>query len=123
MRTIPLLPSSVCTDKPPPPPPSPAAATGATPSRWEELRRARAAPPSAWDTIRESSARASLPTSDGEQRLSPKDDEELRSSSGFPDEAATASDKEKRKREFEAMLDKERQGGDDVVVDKWSRST
>lgn len=68
------------------------------PSRWEELRKSRAAPPSSWDQIREANARSALP---------PKNAGEAE------DVRFVSVDKEAERKEFEEMMERERKGGSD----------
>ncbi|GAA6019096.1 hypothetical protein JCM11491_002845 [Sporobolomyces phaffii] len=74
------------------------------PSRWDELRRSKASPPSSWDVLRESNNRS--------RDAPPVDESE--------DTSARESrlDKERRKREFEALFDQEAKGGDDRLGEK-----
>ncbi|GAA5960857.1 hypothetical protein JCM3765_000845 [Sporobolomyces pararoseus] len=76
-------------------------------SRWEELRRSRASPPSSWDVLRESNTRA-------------QDSQRSNGDDGIEDASAkeTRLDKERKKREFEAMFDREAKGGDDGLGEK-----
>ncbi|GAA5899412.1 hypothetical protein JCM5296_002287 [Sporobolomyces johnsonii] len=83
-------------------------------SRWEELRRSRATPPSQWDVLRESSARASAPApssfdSNGQGNGEGREDVLSRDSK---------EEKERRRREFDAMMEAEARGGDDSMEDK-----
>ncbi|KAM0750635.1 hypothetical protein T439DRAFT_325690 [Meredithblackwellia eburnea MCA 4105] len=92
------------------------APTPAPTSRWDELRRQKAAPPSTWDTIRESSARASLPsspskTNSDENSFTPRDDQDLKTSSHSHDEMESSQDREARRKAFEELVERERRGG------------
>lgn len=76
-------------------------------SRWEELRRSRASPPSSWDILRESNGRS-------------HESQQSRESNEAEDASAreTRQDKERRKKEFEALFDREAKGGDDALGEK-----
>ncbi|GAA5907494.1 GRAM and VASt domain-containing protein [Sporobolomyces salmoneus] len=76
-------------------------------SRWDQLRRSRANPPSSWDVLRE----ANNPSRDSQRQ---------NVSEGVEDSSARESrlDKERRKKEFEALFDQEAKGGDDGLGDK-----
>lgn len=79
-------------------------------SRWDELRQQRATPPSTWDTIREQQQRESLNKAKASSSSDHAQDER------FAEESGTSSgDREARRREFEALMDKERHGGDDSL--------
>ncbi|GAA5933496.1 uncharacterized protein JCM15063_001327 [Sporobolomyces koalae] len=84
--------------------------SGSQTSRWEELRRSRANPPSRWDVLRESNSRP--PTETSSQDVDASEDVNSRES---------RMDKERRKREFEALFDREAQGGDDSLGDKGNK--
>ncbi|GAA5822008.1 hypothetical protein JCM3770_001631 [Rhodotorula araucariae] len=99
--------------------PSTAAATSSAgssssgPSRWDELRRSRAAPPSKWDALRESSARSGVP------RSAPGDDGNGTERELMDPAARDAADeRERRRREFDALFDQEARGGDDSMEEK-----
>ncbi|SCV74972.1 BQ2448_8001 [Microbotryum intermedium] len=84
------------------------------PSRWEELRKSRAAPPSSWDTIRESSSRKDVPSA------APAD---ISSGDGqnqgqLPSLGSSAADREARRRKFEELMEQERRGVDNVGSDQ-----
>jgi len=76
-------------------------------SRWDELRRSRANPPSSWDLLRESSNKQ-----ESSSGTSPDGREENAS------QKESRLDREKRKKEFEALFDQEAKGGDDNMGDK-----
>lgn len=82
---------------------APSGDSDAPASRWDELRQAKPAAASSWDTIRDSSLRASLPPA----ARAPAQRPSASTPPPFEDE------KDRRKREFEALMDKERQGGED----------
>lgn len=77
------------------------------PSRWDELRRSRASPPSSWDVLREANNKSQ--ESQGSNASDSAEDASSRES---------RLDKERRKREFDAMFDREAKGGDDGLGDK-----
>ncbi|KDE05378.1 hypothetical protein MVLG_04289 [Microbotryum lychnidis-dioicae p1A1 Lamole] len=84
------------------------------PSRWEELRKSRAAPPSSWDTIRESSSRRDVPSA------APAD---VSSGDGqnqgqLPSSESSAADREARRRKFEELMEQERRGVDNLGSDQ-----
>ncbi|SCZ87792.1 BZ3500_MvSof-1268-A1-R1_Chr2-3g05260 [Microbotryum saponariae] len=84
------------------------------PSRWEELRKSRAAPLSSWDTIRESSSRRDVPSA------APAD---VSSGDGqnqgqLPSIGSSAADREARRRKFEELMEQERRGVDNVGLDQ-----
>ncbi|BGP49568.1 hypothetical protein JCM10450v2_005462 [Rhodotorula kratochvilovae] len=84
------------------------------PSRWDELRRSRAAPPSKWDALREASARSS-----GVARAAPGDDGNGNERELMDPVARDAADeRERRRREFDALFDREARGGDDSMEEK-----
>ncbi|GAA5999570.1 uncharacterized protein JCM10292_004235 [Rhodotorula paludigena] len=99
---------------------STAAATSASSSgssRWDELRRSRAAPPSKWDALREANSRSSLPSSGSPSRGTVEDERDLPRDDGDEGRAA-AAERERRRREFDALFEKEARGGDDSMGDK-----
>ncbi|GAA5965808.1 hypothetical protein JCM21900_001920 [Sporobolomyces salmonicolor] len=83
-------------------------------SRWEELRRSRATPPSRWDVLRENNARANAP--------GPSSSDSIAQGNGEVREDVLSKDsreeKERRRREFDAMMEREARGGDDSMEDK-----
>lgn len=105
--------------------------SGAAPSeapatRWEELRRSRAAPPSTWDEIRQSTSRNGTVAKSNTARITdPRLEGELPSGSvSMTDEvgrrngrkledngAEVVSDKDAQRMDFEKMMERERRGG------------
>lgn len=72
-------------------------------TRWDALRKANAAEPSTWERIRQDQARSDLASR-------AQDD-------GGQDSAA--ADRERRQREFDALLEKERAGADGGHETRW----
>ncbi|BGP00985.1 hypothetical protein NBRC10513v2_005008 [Rhodotorula toruloides] len=87
------------------------------PSRWDELRRSRAAPPSKWDTLREANSRASVPPSNALNADEGYDKNERDLMSARDNQA----ERERRRREFDALFEKEAKGGDDSMEEKGFR--
>ncbi|KAI5478941.1 hypothetical protein MNV49_004462 [Pseudohyphozyma bogoriensis] len=91
-------------------------------SRWDELRKSRAAPPSSWDKLRETQARAALPPrgdikeEDGLRRR--EEGDEGASENRWEDKD---EERERRRREFEEMVERERNGGAEAEQEnrKW----
>lgn len=74
----------------------------ATASKWAELRKSSASPPSTWERIRDQTGRDELPES---QRRSRNDVDALPEPGS---DEMYGQDREKERREFDAMLEKER---------------
>ncbi|BGP17693.1 hypothetical protein JCM10213_005271 [Rhodosporidiobolus nylandii] len=91
-------------------PSSPASSSG--PSRWDQLRQSRAAPPSRWDELRQERARSTVPPSASTDQPDDRSERELLAARD------TAADKERRRKEFDALFEKEARGGDDSMDDK-----
>lgn len=87
------------------------------PSRWDELRRSRAAPPSKWDTLREASSRANMPPPSAQNADEGYDKNERDLMNARENQA----ERERRKREFDALFEKEAKGGDDSMEEKGFR--
>ncbi|GAA6063705.1 hypothetical protein JCM10212_004432 [Sporobolomyces blumeae] len=105
------FPESLAGSAPPGSSPSPSAAdSSGQPSRWEELRRSRASPPSRWDILREANNSNAGQASHRGRDEGRDEQEALRRDSDL--------ERERRKREFEALMDKEAQGGDDGMGDR-----
>ncbi|GAA5904793.1 hypothetical protein JCM8208_001356 [Rhodotorula glutinis] len=82
-------------------------------SRWDELRRSRAAPPSRWDALREQNARTGMP------RGGPSDDGNGYERELMDPAARDAADERARKqREFDALFAQEASGGDDSLEER-----
>lgn len=90
------------------------AADSAHNSRWDELRRSRAAPPSKWDTLRESNARSRIPASGGSASGPDQssDDGYDRAERELMANRDSASERERKRKEFEAMFEREAHGGE-----------
>ncbi|TKA55526.1 hypothetical protein B0A53_02702 [Rhodotorula sp. CCFEE 5036] len=90
------------------------AADSAHNSRWDELRRSRAAPPSKWDTLRESNARSRIPPSGGSASGPDQssDDGYDRVERELMANRDSASERERKRKEFEAMFEREAHGGE-----------
>ncbi|GAA5870826.1 hypothetical protein JCM8547_001717 [Rhodosporidiobolus lusitaniae] len=101
---------------PTPPSSFPSSSSDSNSSRWDELRRSRAAPPSKWDELRQDRGRASVPPPTpssayaGEQ-MTEKQERDLISQRDSQEE------RERRRREFDALFEKEAKGGDDSMDD------
>ncbi|GAA6021652.1 hypothetical protein JCM10207_008098 [Rhodosporidiobolus poonsookiae] len=95
--------------------PSPASSSSSSggPSRWDELRRSRAAPPSKWDELRQERGRAAVPPPS-----SPNEQQEDRGEQELLSGRDSQGDRERRRREFEALFEKEARGGDDSLSEK-----
>ncbi|GAA6028538.1 hypothetical protein JCM8097_007270 [Rhodosporidiobolus ruineniae] len=95
------------------PSPSSSSSSSGGSTRWDDLRRSRAAPPSKWDELRQDRARSSIPPAglsrNGEQ-VSGSDRAERELQEGRDEQA----ERERRRREFEALFEKEAKGGEDV---------
>lgn len=96
---------------------STSAADSAHNSRWDELRRSRAAPPSKWDTLRESNARSRIPPSSGAGSAVSGPDQSVddgydRVERELLANRDSASERERKRREFEAMFEREAHGGE-----------
>ena len=72
-------------------------------SRWDALRKANAAEPSSWERIRQDQARSEMATRARDADSDARD-------AGWQDSGA--ADRERRQREFDALLEKERAGAD-----------
>lgn len=95
-------------------------------SRWDELRKSRAAPPSKWDTLRDSNARSRVP---------PPSSGAGASSGSSPDEGYdcaerelmadrdSQAERERRRKEFDALFEREAHGGEaaDEIQERPSR--
>ncbi|GAA5987545.1 hypothetical protein JCM10908_002002 [Rhodotorula pacifica] len=82
-------------------------------SRWDELRRSRAAPPSKWDTLRESNARARVPAGNsGNNGGDQSDDGYDRAERELLANRDSQIEREKKRKEFEAMFEREAKGGE-----------
>ena len=79
------------------------APSAANETRWDALRKANAAEPSSWERIRQDQARSDMASR-------AQDD-------GGQDSAA--ADRERRQREFDALLEKERAGADGGRESRW----
>ena len=95
---------------------STSAADSAHNSRWDELR-SRAAPPSKWDTLRESNARSRIPPSSGAGSAVSGPDQSVddgydRVERELLANRDSASERERKRREFEAMFEREAHGGE-----------
>ncbi|BGP25825.1 hypothetical protein Rt10032_c06g2766 [Rhodotorula toruloides] len=86
-------------------------------SRWDELRRSRAAPPSKWDTLREANSRANMPSPNAQSTDEGYDKNERDLMSARDNQA----ERERRRREFDALFEKEAKGGDDSLEEKGFR--
>lgn len=78
-------------------------------SRWDELRKAQAAPPSRWDTIREENARQSL----GSRRTQQGGLDGLSRDSSGGDAGSSDQSYDERRRKFDEMMQREARGEDD----------
>ncbi|GAA5906195.1 hypothetical protein JCM6882_006073 [Rhodosporidiobolus microsporus] len=89
-------------------------------NRWDELRRSRAAPPSKWDELRQDRARSAAPlaglSSSGRDEQPQPVDEKREAQEA--ERRGNEADKERRRREFEALFEKEARGGDDGMGEK-----
>lgn len=84
-------------------------------SRWDELRRSRAAPPSKWDTLRESNARSRVPPppSAGPALAADQSDDGYdRAERELMANRDSQAERERRRKEFEAMFEREAHGGE-----------
>jgi hypothetical protein len=86
-------------------------------SRWEELRNSKTAAPSAWEQIRQGNAKEAYNTAASSNRkLVPP-------SAVSPDSAADETEGAKRRREFEALMERERQGGGEASEVREAKSS
>ncbi|GAA5879675.1 hypothetical protein JCM3774_002404 [Rhodotorula dairenensis] len=81
-------------------------------SRWDELRRSRAAPPSKWDTLRESNARSRVPPPNAAGPGDQSDEGYDRAERELMANRDSQAERERKRKEFEAMFEREAHGGE-----------
>lgn len=86
-------------------------------SRWDELRRSRAAPPSKWDTLREANSRANVPPPNAHNG----DEAYDRNERDLMSQRDNQAERERRRKEFDALFEREAKGGDDSMEEKGFR--
>ncbi|GAA6019416.1 hypothetical protein JCM8202_001802 [Rhodotorula sphaerocarpa] len=95
-------------------------------SRWDELRKSRAAPPSKWDTLRDSNARSRVPppsSGAGASSGSSPDEGYDRAERELMADRDSQAERERRRKEFDALFEREAHGGEaaDEIQERPSR--